>query len=125
MPSRYSGLTPMELLTNIKADHRNFLQTHVWGCPCYALGPKLQDGKKVPKFNRRARLAQFMGFSEQHSSLVVLVRNLETGFVSPQFHVIFYDKFETVFSAGFDQAMEDAIFEQLFDENPYLYVEPE
>ena len=125
MPNRYSGLTPMELLTNIKADHRDLLRAHVWGCPCYVLDPKLQDGKKVPKFNRRARLGQFVGFSEQHSSLVALVRNLETGFVSPQFHVVFDDKFETVFSAGCDQATEDAIFEQLFEDSRDLYVEPE
>ena len=51
MPNRYFGLTPMELLTNIKADHRDLLRAHVWGCPCYVLDRKIQDGKKLPKFN--------------------------------------------------------------------------
>ena len=57
----------------------------------------LQDGKNIPKFNRRRQLGQFVGFSPTHSSLVALVRNLTTGFVSPQYHVVFDDNFYTVF----------------------------
>jgi hypothetical protein len=73
VPSRSSGLTPLELLTKTKADHKDLLQTHVWGCPVFVLDPKLQDGKKIPKWNRRSRLGQFLGFSDEHSSLVANV----------------------------------------------------
>ena len=78
-PNRVSGLTPLELLTSEKANHKDLLRAQVWGCPVYVLDAALQDGKKIPKWNRRARLGQFMGFLYKHSSLVALVRNLETG----------------------------------------------
>ena len=84
-----TGLTPLELLTKEKADHKDLLRTHVWGCPVYVLDPALQAGKKIPKWNKRSRQGQFLGFSEEHSSLVARVLNLETGHVSPQFHVVF------------------------------------
>jgi hypothetical protein len=73
VPSRSSGLTPLELLTKTKVDHEDFLRTHVWGCPVFVLDPKLQDGKKIPKWNRHSRLGHFLGFSNEHSSLVANV----------------------------------------------------
>jgi hypothetical protein len=33
VPNFESGLTPMELPTKKKADHRDILSSHVWGCP--------------------------------------------------------------------------------------------
>ena len=45
----------------------------------------------------------FVGFSEVHSSLVPLVLNVRTGKISPQYHVIFEDKFETVHSLPQDE----------------------
>jgi hypothetical protein len=41
-----------------------------------------------------------MGVSAQHASSVHLVRNLQTGSITPQYHLIFDDFFETVFSDG-------------------------
>ena len=29
-------------------------QSHVFGCPCHALNPRIQDGKKIPKWEPRA-----------------------------------------------------------------------
>ena len=40
-----------------------------------------------------------MGFSELHSTQVVLVLNLITGSISPQYHVVFDDMFSTVMSS--------------------------
>ena len=37
-----------------------------------------------------------MGLSQVHSSLVALVLNTSTGKISPQYHVVFNDKFATV-----------------------------
>ena len=37
-----------------------------------------------------------MGFSKMHSTQVVLVLNLLTGSISPQFNVVFDDMFSTV-----------------------------
>jgi hypothetical protein len=41
---------------------------------------------------------QYVGASPQHAENIVLVRNLKTGYLSPQFHVVFGDCFETVHS---------------------------
>ena len=51
----------------------DILRCHVWGCPVYVLEAKLQNDQKLPKWNRRARLGQFVGFSDEHSSMVANV----------------------------------------------------
>ncbi len=55
-------------------------------------------GRKIPKWNSPACLGLFLGFSNLHLSQVPLVLNVATDHISPQFHVIFDDKFETVHS---------------------------
>ncbi len=62
LPNGVTGLSPIEIVTGTRLDHRDFLCTHVWGCPVYVLDPRLQDGKKIPKWNCRARQGQFLGF---------------------------------------------------------------
>ena len=123
MPQQKSGLTPLEMATKTKSDHRDLARTHVWGCPCYVLEAKLQNNKKLPKWNWRARMGQFLGFSRHHSSTVALVRNLHTGHVSPQYHIVFDDKFETVFSNGKTDEEFDKLCEQLFVNQREYYVE--
>ena len=59
-------------------------------------------------------MGQFLGFSDDHSSLVGNVMNLRSGYVSPQFHVVFDDPFQPVFSSGEDDMEVDAICNQLF-----------
>jgi hypothetical protein len=125
IPQRTSGITPLEMVTKCKSDHRDLMRTHVWGCPVYVLEATLQDGKKLPKWNKRARMGQFLGFSRSHSSTVALVRNLHTGYVSPQYHVVFDDKFETVFSDGKSSEELDRICADLFVNSRELYVEDE
>jgi len=55
VPNRMLGLTPLELLAKTKDDHRDLLWSHVWGCPVFVLDSKLQDGKKIPKWNHQDR----------------------------------------------------------------------
>ncbi|KAL7481249.1 hypothetical protein ACHAW6_010958, partial [Cyclotella cf. meneghiniana] len=64
-----------------------------------------------------------MGFSDEHSSLVANVRHLATGFVSPQYHVVFDDLFQTVFSSGDNDALVDTICNDLFDYNRDVYAD--
>ncbi len=73
----------------------------------YVLNPALQDGKKIPKWDPRACLGLFLGFSDLHSSQVPMVLNVTTGWISPQFHVIFDDKFDTVHSLPVDQPLTE------------------
>ncbi len=68
----------------------------MWGCPVFVRDPRLQDGNKIPKWNHHAQLAQFVGFSTEHSTLVANVRHLQTYYVSTQFHLIHDDNFETI-----------------------------
>ena len=91
-------MTPEEIFCGTKIGTDILCRSHVWGCPTYVLDPKLQDGKKIPKWRPRSRRGQFLGFSPMHANTVGLIRNLETGFISPQFHCVYDDWFETVHS---------------------------
>ena len=72
------------------------MHAYPWGCPAYVLDPRRQDGQKIPKWQPQSRQAQYLGASPLHASTVGLVRNLCTGNLSPQFHVVYDDFFETV-----------------------------
>ena len=67
-----------------------------FGCPVFVLDNKMQSGKKLPKWEVRSRMGVYLGMSMQHARSVALILNLKTGHVSPQFHVTFDPKFETV-----------------------------
>ncbi|KAL7524631.1 hypothetical protein ACHAXR_003041 [Thalassiosira sp. AJA248-18] len=126
IPQRGSGIAPLEFITREREFyHRDLRRTHVWGCPAYVLEASLQDGKKIPKWNRRARMGQFLGFSRQHSSLVAMVRNLHTGYVSPQFHVVFDDKFDTIYTESKTDEELENICDELFVTNRDYYADPD
>ncbi len=112
IPNCLSGLTPLELPMKSKADHRDLLRLHVWG---RLLDPKLQKNQKLPKWNRRACVGQFWGYFDEHSSLAVNVQYLSTGHVSPQFHVIFDDLFETVICNGYYDVVVNSVCNGLFN----------
>ena len=99
-PKEGLGLSPEELFCSTKEDGTPLLHSHVWGCPAYVLDPKLQDGKKLPKWEPKARRGRFMGMSSDHSSNVGLILNRNTGHITPQFHVVYDDWFETVFASA-------------------------
>ena len=70
---------------------------HPLFCPVYVLNRKLQGGiGGIPKWNPKSNAGVYLGHSSQHSSDVALVLNLNTGLVSPQYHVVFDDTFSTV-----------------------------
>ena len=65
------------------------------------LNLKLENGQKIPKWNSFAPMGQFLGFSDDHLSLVTNIRNLRTVYLSLQYHIVFDDDFfKTVFSTG-------------------------
>lgn len=67
-----------------------------FGCPVYVLDSSLQAGKIHHKWKQRSRVGIYIGRSPQHARNVALVLNIETGLVSPQFHVKFDPSFHTV-----------------------------
>ena len=93
----------------------------MWVCPAYVLEPKLHICQKLPKWNRWSRLGHFFGFLDEHSSLVANVRHLGTGYVSPQYHVVFDDLFETVFSSGVNNALIDSICKKKYGSSCKIY----
>jgi hypothetical protein len=80
--------------TDVSPPKRHF---HSFACPVYVLDSALQQGKGYSKrkWTERARVGLYLGPSPQHARSIHLVLNLETGLVSPQFHVSFDDHFET------------------------------
>ena len=94
-----TGLSPIKVFTNTRYDYTKLLQRlHVWGAPRFVLDPTLQDRKKLPKREPRFRRGQYLGVSLRHSSSVGLIRNIKTGNVSAQFHVVYDDHYQTVTS---------------------------
>ena len=57
--------------------------------------------------------------------LVANVRNLDTGYISPQFHLVFDDLFETVICHGENDSVIDATYSNLFEINRDWYAEEE
>lgn len=115
LPNSKTRISPFEHFTGTSATNHHHLQRlHVFGCPVYVLDPKLQDGKKLPKWSRRSRRGIYLGISRIHSTTVHLVLNPDTGHISPQYHVIFDDTFATVFSDG---AFTDNVWNSLLVSN--------
>jgi hypothetical protein len=135
---RENNVCPLDILTKTTVPRTALKELHVWGCPVYVLDPKLQDGDKIPKWNPRSRRALYLGLSPHHAVTVPLVLNLQTGHISPQFHVIFDDLFATVPSGeeedSKDMSAQEEIWENLlvddrffvqFDENDPAELEEE
>ena len=70
-------------------------------------------------------MGQFLVLSNQHSSLVALVRNLHTGFVSQQYHVVFDDKYDTIFNSGMSDEKFDVMCNELFESSRDWYSDEE
>jgi hypothetical protein len=85
----------------------------VWGAPVYVLDPALQDGKKIPKWSPQAQQGMYMGVSTQHSSLIGMILNQNTGHVLPQYHVVHDDLFTTVPSAN--TSMSKTVWQSLME----------
>ena len=122
-PNFDSGIAPVEIFTGTLSDHQALRNAHTWGCPVYVLEPRLTEaGGKIPKWQPRSRRAQFVGVSPHHAENIGLVRNLTTGYLSPQFHLVYDDLFETVYSNAEETPQEwtDLCifhqFETVFDE---------
>ena len=80
LPGHTSGVAPLELFTGVTLDSFAHLHcSHAWGCSIYVLDPKLQDGKKLPKWQAQARLGQYLGIYPDHSSTIGCILNLHSG----------------------------------------------
>ena len=68
-----------------------------FGCPVFVLDNDLQAGRNIRnKWKSRSRMGLYMGRSPIHARNVALVLDIETGYVSPQFHVKMDSSFHSV-----------------------------
>ena len=93
LPKEDTGRSPLELFGCKSLPKSQFRDYHVWGCPVYVLDSTLADGKKLPRWKSRSARGMFIGISQRHGSMAPLVLNLETGKISPAFHVVFDNEF--------------------------------
>jgi hypothetical protein len=95
LPDSKDGTCPFERFSGVEVAP-NLKSNHTFGCPVYALNSRLASGKTIPKWNPRARVGLYIGPSPRHARNVSLVLSLDTGLVSPQFHVQHDNFFKTV-----------------------------
>ena len=79
--------------TSVQPNLKHF---HPFGCPVYVLQAPLQTRNPFPKWGERSRIGIFLCHSPHHVSSVPLILSTQTGLVSPQFHCVFDDNFDTV-----------------------------
>jgi transposase InsO family protein len=103
LPREDSGMSPLELYSRKTLPRAKLQDLHVWGCPAYVLDSSLADAKKLPRWKPRSDRSIYVGHSPLHSSAIPLVLNLNTGHISPQYHVVFDDWFQTVNATAQDQ----------------------
>ena len=91
-----TGKSPIERFASID-DDIDATAFHTFGCPVFVLEAANQSGYGgTPKWEPRSHTGIYLGRSPSHASSVALVLNLKTGLVSPQYHVVFDDRFSTV-----------------------------
>ena len=96
VPREDSGQSPHEMLTRTVWPRSKFHDLHVWGCPCHVLDNSLADAKKIPRWKARSERCACVGVSPKHGHQVPHVLSLDTGWISPQCHVVCDDWFQTV-----------------------------
>ena len=95
-PKQHNGLSLMEHWTKCISTHSQFINAHPWGVLLYILNTRLQNGFKISRFDPKAYQGIFTGNSPIHASTVGMILNPRTYRLSPQYHIIYDDYFETV-----------------------------
>jgi len=116
-------LSPLEYISQSHVQDYAHLQClHVWVCPKFVLNPCSQDGNKLPNWSPHLRLGSFMGYSQVHYSIVRLVLYIQTGAVTPQYHLVHDDWFSTVSnmkSASLPPALWQQLLSTGYEHNEY------
>jgi hypothetical protein len=89
---------------------------HPLVCPVYILNRCLQKGGSHPKWYRQAKHKIYVGHLHHYSLSVPLIWDSITKLVSPHFHVIFDDNFQTVQPPNMDIKMAETM-DRLFKTN--------
>ena len=57
----------------------------------------------------RKKCGQFLGFSSEHLTQIGLIWNLQTGSITPQYHIAFDDLFTTVTNNSFNGTSQEQL----------------
>ena len=97
LPRDETSHLPIQKFTGVNVAPR-LATFHTFGYYVYQLRTELQNGKKIPKWDRRCHVGLYLGNSPRHSRSISNVLNLQTKRFLPQFHVQHDDFFETISS---------------------------
>jgi hypothetical protein len=92
-------------------------------CPVYVLDRRMQEGKSPPKWTKRTTQKVYVGHLHHCSKSLPMVWDPKTKLVSPQFHVMFDDNFNTV-QAPYPNIKQADTMDRLFKTNIYTYYDP-
>ena len=113
-PDRYEQ-SPLSKFSGTEVEP-NLDHFHPFGSPVYVLENDLQSHHAHNKWSDRSRVGIFLCHSPNHASNVPLVLNTQTGLVSPQFHCIYDNEFDT--------CKRDAKFISLWQYKAKLHTNP-
>ena len=122
IPNPETGLAPIDTWSKTKFPMTKLQNLHVFGSPVYVLDKRIADGKAIGRWEPKSQRGMYMGMSPEHNYDVPLVLNLDTGYIRPQWNVVFDDWFTTVSSKS-DELPDFTSEEwsQLFTDNTYHF----
>jgi hypothetical protein len=120
--SRDYDLSPWE---QFKGGRSKLDQTdiHPLFCPVYVLDQRRQKGTASPKWTKRTTQKVYVGHLHHYSKSVPMVWDPKTKLVSPQFHIMFDDNFDTVRAPNPNIKQADTM-DRLFKTNRYTHSDP-
>jgi hypothetical protein len=95
MPRPLNTTSPLEQFSRVSIRPK-ISHFHPFGCPVWVLAAPLQAGQSIPKWDQRSRVGCYLGVSQKHATSVSLILHPRTGLVSPQFHCVYDNVFETL-----------------------------
>jgi hypothetical protein len=120
--SRDYDLIPWEQFTE-KRSKLDQTDMHPLLCPVYVLDRRMQEGTSPPKWTKQTTQKVCVGHLHHNSKSVPMVWYPKTKLVSPQFHVMFDDNFDTVKAPDLNIKQSDTM-DRLFKTNRYTYDYP-
>jgi hypothetical protein len=96
---------------------------HPLFCPVFILDRRLQQGTSHPKWKQQAKKKVHVEHLHHYSRYAPLIWDPKTKLVSPQFHMVFYDNFETVQPPNTAIKMDDTM-DRVFRTSIQKYDDP-
>jgi hypothetical protein len=93
-------------------------------CPVYVLDRRMQEGTSPPKWTKRTTQKVYVGHLHHYSRSDPMVCDPKTKLVSPQFHVMFDDNFDTVQPPPDPNIKHADTMDRFFRDSTYTYDDP-